>query len=272
MDQPVDTVFNLDKSAEIREVSNAPMETAAHLIALVQGLPRIFLNLLHSQANAARLGIDTQDFDFHSVARVNDFARMLHSLGPAHFGNVNQSFDSAFEFNKRAVVSHAGNLAAHARAHRKALFDAGPGIRKQLFVTERNSLAFTIKLQNLDLDAVANMKDLVWILQPTPRHISYVKQTINAAKIHKRAVVSQVLNLTFNNNVFFNLLECLIFATGVLFFNNRFSRQHNVRSFAIEFDHLGFDDLIAQAIEIPDWSNIDLRAWQERCDTINVDA
>src|ERR1051325_750153 len=96
MDQTVYTVFDLDKCAEVRQVSHAAVYAGADLITLVQSLPGVVLNLFHPEADAARLGIDTEDLDFHFVARVDQLARMLDAFRPAHFRNMDQAFDAIF--------------------------------------------------------------------------------------------------------------------------------------------------------------------------------
>ena len=172
-----------------------------------------------------RFRIDAQHFDFNCVARVHQLARMLNALGPAHLGNVDQTLDTIFEFNERAVISNAGNASRHSRADRKAFFNTRPGIGQQLFVTQRDALALAIKLQDLDLNRVANSEKLARILQATPRHVSHMQQAINSTEIDERAVVSQVLNLTFDHDVFFDVSERLAFPAGVLFLDHGLARQ-----------------------------------------------
>src|SRR5690242_2317327 len=135
MDQAVDTVFDLDERTEARKVADASVNARADLITLVQRLPRVLLHLLHAEADATRLRIDAQHFDFHRVTGVDDFARVLDALGPAHFGNVDQTFHARLELDERAVIGNARDLAVQTRADRKTLFHAGPGIRQQLFIT-----------------------------------------------------------------------------------------------------------------------------------------
>ena len=106
-----------------------------------------------------RARIHTQHFDFHRVSGIYHLARMLDALGPAHFGNVDQSFNAVLELHKRAVVGHARDLSIHAAADREPFFDTGPRIGQQLFVTQRDALAFTIKLKDLDLNVIANLNN-----------------------------------------------------------------------------------------------------------------
>src|SRR6185369_14512723 len=227
MHETVNTVFDLDKRAEVRQISDASMNARANLVAFMQRLPRVLLHLLHAETDATRPRIDTQHFNLDHVAGIDDLARMLHALGPAHFRNVDESFDARLELNKRTIISNARNAPAHPRTNWETFFDAGPRIGQQLLVTERDALAVTIKLQHFDLDRVADFEQLIRVLQPSPRHISHVQQAVDAAEIDESAVVSQVLDLALDHDVFFDLLKRLIFPASVLLLDNSFARQHN---------------------------------------------
>ena len=85
MDQAIDSLFNFDEGAKVREIPHAALHAIADLITLGQGAPRIVLHLFHAQANAARFWIDAQNFNFYGVAGPNQLAGMLHPFGPAHF-------------------------------------------------------------------------------------------------------------------------------------------------------------------------------------------
>src|SRR6185503_13405578 len=113
MDQTVNAVFNLDKSTEVGKVPDAAVYARADLITLVQRLPWILLHLLHAQADASRSWIHAKHFNLDHVDGINYLARMFDALGPAHLGNMDQSFDTALEFDKRAVISNARDFSRH---------------------------------------------------------------------------------------------------------------------------------------------------------------
>src|SRR5689334_16057208 len=102
------------------------MNARADLVTLVQRLPRVFLHLFHAETDATRPWIDTQHFNLDTVTRVDDFARMLHTLGPAHLRDVDQPFNTRLELDKRAVVGNARHPPAHARTNGETFLDAGP--------------------------------------------------------------------------------------------------------------------------------------------------
>ena len=141
---------------------------------------------------------------------------------------MHQTFDTRFQFNKRAVVGNARDLAIQSGSGRKPFLDRFPGVRQKLFVTQRHALARSIKSQHLDLDRITNPEEFGRILEPSPRHVSHVQQSINAAQIDERAVVRQILDLSLDDYVFLNLFKRLSLAALIALFQNGLARQHHV--------------------------------------------
>src|SRR5215213_2657852 len=112
------------------------MDARADLVTLMQRLPRILLHLLHAETDPTCPWIDTQHFNLYQVARIDNLARVLHALGPAHLRNMNQALNARLELHKRAVVSNTRNTPIHTRTDRETLLDARPRIRQQLLVTQ----------------------------------------------------------------------------------------------------------------------------------------
>src|SRR5436190_1633816 len=165
------------------------MHAFADLITLTQSTPRILLNLFHTEADAPALRINAQHFDVHDVTRIDELARMLHALRPAHLGNVHQPFNSRLKFDEGAVIGNAGDASIKACVKRKSLFHTFPGIRKQLLVSEGHAFAPAIEPQHLYLHGVADFEKLAGRLDSAPRHVSHVQQSIDSANIHADAAL-----------------------------------------------------------------------------------
>src|SRR6266508_649339 len=246
MDQPVNAVFDLNECSEVSQIPHAAMNPITDMITLANGLPWILLNLLHPQTHAACSGIDAQHLDLDRIAGTHDLAGMLNALGPAHLGHMYQPFDSWFQFYESSIIGHAGDFARNTSGGRKTLLDRLPRIGQKLFVPERYALAVAIKLKHFHLHRVAYFEKLGWILQASPGHVGDMQQAIDTSEIDKRAIISQVLDLPFNDNVFFNLAKRFVFPTGIALFKHSFARQHYIRSFSIELNYLRFDLLVSQ--------------------------
>ena len=96
---------------------------------------------------------------------------------------MHQSLDAGFQFHESPVISHAGNFSREPSGGRKALLDCFPRIGQKLFVSERDTLAFAIEFENLYLHCVAYLEKLGRILNSSPRHVSYMQQSVDPAEI-----------------------------------------------------------------------------------------
>ena len=87
---------------------------AADLVALLlvhrEIVPRIAHALLHAERNAATVFVDLENHDFDFVAQLHDLGRMNVLVGPVHFGDVHQTFDTLLDFDERTVVGELVTL------------------------------------------------------------------------------------------------------------------------------------------------------------------
>ncbi len=66
--------------------------------------------LLHAEGDTTTFFVDFENHDFNFFAKLNDFLRINVLVCPIHFGNVDQTFNTGFDFNESTVVSDVGNL------------------------------------------------------------------------------------------------------------------------------------------------------------------
>src|SRR5205085_8005305 len=116
VDKAVNALFELVEPAEVRQVTQSPVDARSDLLAFAQGVPRVRLHLLQTETDAARARVNAEHFSFDRVADVDQFPRMLRPLRPTHFGDVHETFHARFKLNECAVVGHARNRAFDARA------------------------------------------------------------------------------------------------------------------------------------------------------------
>ena len=103
--------------------------------------PRIFVQLLQAQRDAAAFLIDRQHLAANLLSLFQHFAGMADLAGPRHVADVQQAVDPLFEFDECTVVGEVANLAFDDRIDRVLLGDAGPGILLGLLHAERKLLA-----------------------------------------------------------------------------------------------------------------------------------
>src|SRR5712691_5138528 len=128
VNQPIYSIFNFNERSKVSQVSYTTMDARSYLIAFVQGLPRIVLDLFHAQANPACLRINAQHFYFNRVIRVHQLTWMFYPFRPTHLRHMNQSFHAILELDEGAVIGNAGNASRHSGTDWKPLLYARPWI------------------------------------------------------------------------------------------------------------------------------------------------
>src|SRR6185436_11132362 len=183
-----------DEQAELGDVAHRTFDHGAPGMDGEEDLPRVVLGLLEAQRDAPLLRIDLQDLHVHLLAGGDNLAGMHVLLGPAHLGDVDQALHARLQLHERAVVGDVGDGALVARAHRIFRLDAGPRIGLQLLHAQRDALRLGVDADDLDLDRLAHVDDLARMVDPPPRHVGDVQQTVDTAEIDERTVVGDVLD------------------------------------------------------------------------------
>ena len=171
-----------------------------------------------------------------------------------------------FELDERAVVGQADDLAAHARADRVAIHDVRPRIGDELLVAERDALGRRVVLEHDDVDLVVDLEELGRMADAAPRHVGDVQQAVDAAEVDERAVVGDVLDDAAEHLALGERLERVLLLLGVLFFEQRLAREHDVAALLVDLDDAHAQLLAAQRVEVAHRAHVDLRAGQERAD------
>src|SRR5687768_15951197 len=266
MDQAVDVVFDLDERAKLGQVADLALDAGADRVLLGQLMPRVALDLLESQRNAAGRRIDAEHLRFHGVADVQDLRRVLDALAPRHLADVDQPFDARLELDERAVVGEAHDLAADAHAGGETIHHRGQRIGHQLFVAERHAHGGLVVLEHHHVDLVVDLEQLARMTDAAPRHIGDVQQAVDAAEIDERAVVGDVLDHAAQHLAFGQRFERRLLLLGILLFKEHLAREHDVAALLVDLDHAHAELLPLQRVEIAHRSNVDLAARQKRAD------
>ena len=258
---PSSTSTNAPNSVRLRTL---PVIVVPIGYLLGQLVPRVALDLLQAERDAARAGIDAEHHRLDAVADVEHLRRVLDPLAPRHLADVDQPLDARLELDERAVVGQADHLAADARADRIALDDVRPRIVHQLLVAERDALGRRVVLQHDDVDLVVDLEELGRVRDPAPRHVGDVQQAVDAAEVDEGAVVGDVLDDAAEDLALGERVERVLLLLRVLLFEEHLARQHDVAALLVDLDDPHAQLLAAQGVEVPDRAHVDLRAGQER--------
>jgi hypothetical protein len=97
-----------------------------------------------------------------------------------------------------------------------------------------------------------------------------VEQPVDAAQVHERAEVSDVLDLPLADLVLRQVLEDRGLEPVALLLEHGTPRHHDVAAALVELDDLHLDRLSQHRVDILDLAQRDLRARQERLDAVEV--
>src|SRR5262245_15832258 len=269
--EAVDAARQPDEHAEIGDRLDLAGNLVALLVVLAELDPGVRLALLETERDAAALLVDVEDHDLDLVADLHDLVRIDVLVRPIHLGDVHEAFDALFDFREAAVVGDVRDLAEQTRARRIAPREIRPRIRAELLQAERDAVALAVELEDLDLELLADAHDLGRMLDALPRHVGDVQQAVDAAEIHERAVVGEVLHDALEHRALLQVLQQRLALGAVLGLDDRAPRHDHVVALLVELDDLEFERLALERGRIADRAHVDERARQERADEVHVD-
>ncbi len=223
------------------------------------------------ERDAAAVLVDLEDHDLDLVAERDDLGRMHVLVGPVHLGDVHQALDAALDLDERAVVGDVGHLAEESRALRVAARNADPRVLAELLEAQRDAVLLGVELEDLGGHFVADGKNLGRVLDSPPGEVGDVQEPVDAAQVHERAVVGDVLHDALHDRAFLERLEELLalHARGLL--HDGAARDHDVVPLAVELDHLELEFLALEVRGVLHRTKVDQGAGQEGADAVHHD-
>ncbi len=194
--------------------------------------------------------VDLEHDRLEVVADVDDLGRVAHVARPRHLGDVDEALDALLELDEGAVVGDRDHLAVDPRADRVLLLDVLPRVRLELLQAERDALALAVEVQDLDLDLLADPHHLRGMGDAAPRHVGDVEQAVDAAEVHERAEVGDVLDHALAHLALLQLGEELRLHLLALFLEHRAARDHDVPAALVELDDLEAERLAEQLVDV----------------------
>ena len=271
MDHAVDIAVEAEEQAELGLVLDLAFDDRAGRILLDEDLPRIAHGLLEAERDAALDRIDFEDLHLDFLRGGDDLAGMHVLLGPRHFGDVDQALDAGLELHERAVVGDVGDAAGEARADRILRLDALPRIVEQLLHAERDAVGLVVDLDDLDLHLLADVEHLGRVIDAPPRDVGDVQQAVDAAEVHERAVVGDVLDHAVDDLALFEVLHQLLALLGAGLFQHGAAGDDDVAAAAIHLQDLERLRHVHQRADVADRTDVDLAARQERHRAVEID-
>src|SRR6185369_15902647 len=158
VDQAFDARFEFHERAVVGQAHDLAAHALAEGVRLLDVVPRIFLGLLHAQADALGLGVVLEHLDGDLVADLEHFTRVIDAT-PRHVRDVEQAVDTA-EIDERAVLGEVFDRTGD----RHALFQGLQGLLLHLVTLplqehaarEHDVAALLVELDDLELVGLAD--------------------------------------------------------------------------------------------------------------------
>ncbi len=268
--QAVDAFVDADEDSEVGDVPHIALDDRADRPGHLDAFPGVLLELTHAQGDALVLHVHTEHDRLDHVADFGQLGRVLDPLVPGHLGDVNQALDAILEFDEDTVVGNGNDLASHDGTDRVLVVGLLPGVGPNLLVAQGNPLGLGVKLEDLDLDALANLEHLGGVLDAPVAHVGDVKQAVDATQVHKGTVVGDVLDHALHDHADLQLLDGLAAAALAVLFEQDPAREHDVAALLVELDDLELVGLAQELLQVLHRPQVHLGTGQEGLDA-NVD-
>ena len=109
------------------------------------------------------------------------------------------------------------------------------------------------------------------MVDATPRDVGDMQQAVDAAEVHERAVIGDVLDHAFDDLTFFKVGHDFMTLLGAALFENRAARHDDVAAAAVHLEDLERLRHAHQRGDVADRADVDLRARQERHGAVEID-
>src|ERR1700753_1339409 len=199
MDHAVDVALETEEQTELGLVLDLAFDRRSDRELLDEHFPGFAHGLLETERNPPLHGIDFEHLHLDFLRSRNDLAGMHVLLGPGHLGDVNQALDARLQLDECAVIGDVGDATGKTRIERIFRLDALPRIVQQLLHAERDAVGLVVDLDDIELYGL--------VIDPAPGDIGDVKETIDAAEIHERTVIGDVLDHPVDHLTFFEVLH-----------------------------------------------------------------
>ena len=207
VEQAIDAFLQFDEGTIVRQVPHFADDDASLGVLVQDFVPWIGRRLLHTQRQLLAGRVDAEDLYVDDIADLHQLAGVVDAPRPGHFADVNQAFDTGFQFDECPVTHHIDDFSLDHRTDGVLLFDVVPGVAFFLLQSQRDFLFFSINLQDFDFDFLIDGDHFGRMADTLPAHIGDVKQPVDASQVDESAEVGDVLDHTFADLTDFEFVQ-----------------------------------------------------------------
>src|SRR5580704_4639634 len=159
---------------------------------------------------------------------------------------MDEAFDPWLQLDEGSEVRQARDRAGDALADRVPLRRGVPWFRLQLFQAKRDAPAFSVNLQHLHLELLADGEHILRVGNAAPRDIADVQQAVDAAEIDEGAVAGEAAHRAAEDVALVDGGELTLSRGQGLLFGDDAAVDHYILVGHIELDDAAGDFLLDQ--------------------------
>src|SRR5439155_10507180 len=167
------------------------------------------------------------------------------------------------DLDERAERADLYDRALQLIAHVVRVDDTLPRVLLGLLEAQRDPLAVPVDVEHLDLDGVADVEDLRWVVDMRPRQLGDVDESVDAVEVHERAEVDDVRDLALDDEARLQAVQDLLALLLALLLEDGAPRQHDVVAGPVQLDDLALDLRAEVLVEVRHAPDVDERGGQE---------
>ena len=185
---------------------------------------------------------------------------------------MDEAFNAGLEFNECTVIGDVRDATMEARFKRIFRFNALPRIIQELLHAQRDAMRVVVDLDDLHAHRLADVEHLGRMVDTTPCNVGDMQQAVDAAQIHERTVIGDVLDHTFNDLTFFKVGHDFMTLFSAALFENRTTRDNDIATTTIHLEDLERLRHAHERGDVADRTNVDLRTGQEGDSAVEIDS
>lgn len=258
VDHAIDAFFKFHKCTVSGEIADRALDGGSDRVAAFNFIPWVGIELTHAERDFLLLDADAEDDGFDLLADFQHVRWTGDALDPAELGNVDESFDTALDFDKRTVGQKLGDAALDVVADRVFPLDVFPWILGHLLEAEGNTLFFLVHVQNDDIDGLADVEEFGRVIDAAPRHVGDVEKSVHALEIDEGTEVGDVLDRAGDLVADFDTGEEGLAELGALGFDDFAAGNDDVFTVVVDFNDFEFVNVADVFVEVLRWDDVHL--------------
>ena len=195
--------------------------------------------------------------DFEHVAGAGD------TLDPGEFGDMDETFDAAFDFDECAIREELGDAAADVVADGVLALNVFPWVLRHLLETQRDAFLFAVHIEDDHIHRLANVQQFGRMVDAAPRHVCNVQQAVHSLEIDECTKIGDILDRTGDLVPNFDGLEEALAKLRAFGLDDLAAGQHDVFALVVDLDDFEFVNVADVFVEILGRNDVHLRTGQE---------